>query len=126
MIYLLQKWIFDFMKMHEWLDKYNAIWLSMAAYHDLTPKTKSYEAVSQWDGKEMKEMSRYLFGVVIQSLRGGSPTQCLIFSLLIFCTQALSEFFMYPPYISHDDATFSYMQKALRCFPNPKVDFLLR
>jgi hypothetical protein len=37
----LQKWIFDFMKMQEWLDKYNAIWLSMPAYHDLTPKNKS-------------------------------------------------------------------------------------
>jgi len=34
----LQKWVFHFMKMHERLDKYNAIWLSMSAYHDLTPK----------------------------------------------------------------------------------------
>jgi hypothetical protein len=33
----LQKWIFHFMKMHERLDKYNAIWLSVPAYHDLTP-----------------------------------------------------------------------------------------
>jgi len=36
----LQKWVFHFMKMHKWLDKYNAIWLSVPAYHDLTPKTK--------------------------------------------------------------------------------------
>jgi hypothetical protein len=34
----LQKWIFHFMKTHERLDKYNAIWLSVPAYHDLTPK----------------------------------------------------------------------------------------
>jgi hypothetical protein len=54
----LQKWIFHFMKMHERLDKYNAIWLSVPAYHDLTPKTMSYEEVSQWNGKEVKEMSR--------------------------------------------------------------------
>jgi len=69
----LQKWIFHFMKTHERLDKYNAIWLSVPAYHDLTPKNKSYEEGSQWNGKEMKEMSRYLLGVVTQSLRGGSP-----------------------------------------------------
>jgi len=43
----LQKWIIHFMKMHKWLEKYNAIWLSMPAYHDLTPTTKSYEEVSQ-------------------------------------------------------------------------------
>ena len=69
-----QKWIFHFMKTHEWLNKYNAISLSVPAYHDLTPKNKSYQEVSQWNGKEMKEMSRYLLGVVTQCLRGGNPT----------------------------------------------------
>jgi hypothetical protein len=42
-----QRWIFHFMKTNERLDKYNAIWLSVPAYHDLTPKNKSYEEVSQ-------------------------------------------------------------------------------
>jgi hypothetical protein len=69
----LQKWIFNFLTMHEWLDKYNAIWFSVPAYHNLTSNPKSYEEVSQRNGKEMKEMSRYLVGVVTQSLRGGSP-----------------------------------------------------
>jgi len=32
-----QKLIFHFLKTHKWLDKYNAIWLSVPAYHDLTP-----------------------------------------------------------------------------------------
>jgi len=71
----LPKWILHFMKTHERLDKYNAIWLSVPAYHDLTHKNKSYEEVCQWNGKEMKEMSRYLLRVVTQSLRGGSRTQ---------------------------------------------------
>ena len=53
----LQKWIFHFMKTHERLDKYNAIWLSVPAYHDLTPKNKSYEEVSQWNGKEMHQQN---------------------------------------------------------------------
>jgi hypothetical protein len=64
----LQDWIFHFLKTHEGLDKYNAIWLSVPAYHDLTPNNKSYEEVFQWNGKEMKEMSQYLLGVVTQSL----------------------------------------------------------
>jgi hypothetical protein len=69
----LQKWIFHFMKMHERLEMYNATCLSVPAYHDLTPKNKSYDKVSQWNGKEMKELSWYFCGVVTQSLRGGSP-----------------------------------------------------
>jgi len=76
----LQKWIFHFMKTHERLDKYNAIWLSVHAYHDLTPKNKSCEEISQWNGKEMKEISRYLLGVVTQSLQGRSPAQHPIFN----------------------------------------------
>jgi len=43
----LQNWIFHVMKTHERLDKYKAIWLSMPAYHNLTPNNKSYEEVSQ-------------------------------------------------------------------------------
>jgi hypothetical protein len=42
-----QKCIFHFMKAHLGLDKYNAIWLSVPAYHELTPKAKSQEEVSQ-------------------------------------------------------------------------------
>jgi hypothetical protein len=120
----LQKWIFHFMKMHEQLDKYNAIWLSMPVYHNLTSKNKSCEEVSQRNGKEMKEMSRYLLGVVTQSLRGGSPAQSPIFNHAIECTRALLKFYMYAQYKSHDDATLSYMEDALHCFHSFK-DVLL-
>ena len=88
----LQKWMFHFVKMHERLDKYNAFWLSVPAYHDLTPTNKSYEKVSQWNGKEMKEMSRYLLGVLTQSPRGESPAQHPIVNPGIECTQALLVF----------------------------------
>jgi len=50
----LQEVILHFRKTPGQLDKYNAIWLSVPAYHDFTPKTKSFEEVSQWNRKEMK------------------------------------------------------------------------
>jgi len=104
---------------------FTARWLSVPAYHNLTPKTKSYEENSQWNGKEMKEMSRYRLGVVTQSLRGGSSTQPPIFNGAIDRTQALLEVYMYARYNSHDDATLSYIDNALCCFHNFKDDFLL-
>jgi len=121
----LQKWIFHFMKTHERRDKYSAIWLSVPAYHDLTLNTKSYEEVSQWNGKEMKEMSWYLFGVVTHSLRGGSPAQGPIFNRAIECTRALLELYMYARYKSRDDASFSYMEDALHRFHTVKDVFSL-
>ena len=114
------------MKAHERLDKYNAIWSSVLAYHDLTPKTKSDEEVSQWNVKKMKEMGRYLLGVVTQYLRlGGSPAQRPILNGAIECTRALLEFNMYARYKSHDDATLSYMEDAVCRFRTFKgVSFL--
>jgi hypothetical protein len=121
----LQKWIFHFMKTHERRDKYNATSLSMPAYHDLTPKTKSYEEVSEWNGKEMKEMSRYQLGVVPQSLWGESPAQPPIFNRTIEWGRALLEFYMNARHKSHNDATLSYTEDATHCFHTLKVVFLL-
>jgi len=113
------------MKTHKWLNKYNAIWLSVPAYHDLTQKIKSYEEVSQWNGKEMKEMSRYLLGFVTQSPRGGNAALSPIFNRSIQCPLALLEFYTYARYKSHDDAMLSYMEDALHHLDTFKDVFLL-
>ena len=47
MLHQLQKWIFHFMKTHEQLDKSYAIWLSVRANHDLTPKNKKVYMTQQ-------------------------------------------------------------------------------
>jgi hypothetical protein len=70
-------------------------------------------------------MSPDLPGVVTQSLRGGSPAQHPIFNHAIECRRALLEFYMYSRYKSHDDATLSYMEDALRHFCTFKDVFLL-
>ena len=122
----LHKWLFHFMKTHGRLNRYNALWLSVPAYHDLTPKTKSYEEVSQWSGKEVKEMSRYLLAVVVQTLRGGTGgfNERAMFNGAIECTRALLEFYMYSRYKSHDDDTIGYMEDALLRFHRSKEVFL--
>jgi hypothetical protein len=121
MLHHLQNRIFHFMKTNERLDKYNAIWSSVPAYHDLTPNNKSYEEGSPWNG----EMSRYLLGVETQSLRGGNLAQRPIFNHAIECTRALFEFYMYARYKSQDDATLSYMEDTLHRFHTFKDVFLL-
>ena len=69
-------------------------------------------------------MSRYLLVVVTMSLRGGSRAQRPIFNRVIECTWELLEFYMYARYKSHNDATLSYMQDALRRF-HPFKDVVL-
>jgi len=126
MLDYLQKCILHFIETQEWLDKNNAIWLSVPAYHDLRPKHESYDESSQWNVKEMKEMSWYLPRVATQTLRGSSPAQCPILNHAIECIQALLEFYMYARYKSHDDATLSYLEDAMGRFYTFKDVFLLR
>jgi hypothetical protein len=95
-------------------------------YHNLTPQKKSYEEVSEWNGKEMKELSRYLIRVVMQSLHRGSPALHHIFNRAIECKRALLEFYMYARYESHDDPTLSCKQAALPRVHPFTDDFLLR
>jgi len=52
-----QKWIIHCMKMYEWLDMSNEIWLSVDAYHDFTPRNEIHVEVSQWKGKAMQDLS---------------------------------------------------------------------
>jgi len=121
----LHMWRFYFLKMHELLNKYNPIWLSVAAYHNLTPTNRSDEQVSQSDGKEMNHMSWLLLAVVTQTLWSGSPAQHPIFNHAIECTWALLELYLCAWYISYDDATLGYTEDAERRFHSFKDVFLL-
>jgi hypothetical protein len=70
-------------------------------------------------------MSRYLLGVVTQSLRGGSPTEHPILNHAIQCTRELLELYRYARYKSHNDATLSYMENTLHRVHTFKDVFLL-
>jgi len=126
MLVHLQQWIFHLIKTYEQLDNYDAIWLYMSTYNDLTPKHKSNEEFSQCNRKEIKEMSQYLLEVVTQSLRGGDPTQSPIFNPANECKLVVLEFHLYAQYKFHDNVTLSYMEGTLHRFHTFKDVFLLR
>jgi hypothetical protein len=121
----LQKWIFHFMQMNEYLDKYNEISLSMPSCQNLTPKSKPYEVVSRWNRKEMKKLSRYLLGVETLSLHGGSTAEHPIYNRSTECVWAFLEFHMYAQNQSHNDAMLSYKEDSLHHFHTLKDNFLL-
>jgi hypothetical protein len=83
------------MTTYQRLNKNSATWLTVPGYPDLTPNTNSYKEVSQWIGNKIDELSRYLLGIVTQSLRGGSPAQHAVFNRAIECTWALLAFYLY-------------------------------
>jgi len=70
-------------------------------------------------------MSRYLLGVVTQSLQDGNPAQRPIITHATGCKWALLVFYMYARDNSHNVATFSYIEDASRRFHTFKNIILL-
>ncbi|KAF8241305.1 hypothetical protein K440DRAFT_573461 [Wilcoxina mikolae CBS 423.85] len=90
----------------------------------MTKPKKSYEEVSQWTGKELRTMSRFLLAVIINALRCANASEQRTFDDAIQCTRALLEFYHYCRNPSHDKDTLNLMDDALRRFHNFKHVFL--
>jgi hypothetical protein len=59
----MMSWIVSFLKEHKRMDRFDAIWMAVPAYPDLLKFNKTYAAVSQWTGKEMRALGRILLPV---------------------------------------------------------------
>jgi hypothetical protein len=88
----------------------------LPAYHNLTPKNKSFDEVSQWNRQEIKEISRNQLGFVTQSLPGGSTAERPISNHKIGCTLSLIKFYMYVRDASHEDSNLNNLEDAFRRF----------
>jgi hypothetical protein len=114
----LLEWIHALLKQYNRHDRFNAIWLSIPAYLDMTRRTK-------WTGKEYKTMSRFLTGCLASTLSEPPRPEKRVFDKAILCTQALCEFFLYCQYPVHNDVSLDSMEDSLSCFHDTKDVFLI-
>ena len=54
----LMEWVQDFLKKHNRLESFDEAWSSMGAYPGFMVPKKAYGEVSQWQGKEMRNLGR--------------------------------------------------------------------
>ena len=117
-------WLQEFLKQHKRLELLNDIWLSVPAYLDMSKLRCAREAVSRWNGGEIKTMRRFLVGVTRNMLRNPNLAQKALFKSAVECTRSLVEFYMHCQYDSHDKDTLNLMEDALRRFHHTKWVFL--
>jgi len=86
----------------------------MPEYHGLRHFTKGISGISQWTGKEFKEMEKVFLGVIT----GLVPDQ------VVLAVQAFLDFLYYAQYQSHTEDTLSRMQDALDRFHANKSVFV--
>ena len=119
----LMQWIEDFLKKHGRQELFDEIWKSLPPYPGFFVPKKAYREVTQWQGKEMRNLGRCILGVFASSLRRPTPTQRSPFRDAIRCVRALVDFSLMAQYQSHTEDTLGYMEQYLSEFHRYKEVF---
>ena len=117
-------WIQGFLKKHGRLQAFDDAWKTLPLYPGFFVPKKAYRGVTQWQGKEMRNLGRCLLGVLAVALRQSDSTQVIPFKRALQCVRALVDFNMLAQYRSHADETMAYMEDYLGRFNQMKDVFL--
>jgi Plavaka transposase len=120
----MMEWIQSFLSKHKLLESFDDIWKSLGPYPGLTIPTKAYREITQWQGKEMRNLGRVITGVFAAALRNPSnDTQRKDFKAAISCVTALIDFHLIIQYRTHTESTLNDMEKYLESFHEHKEIF---
>jgi len=117
-------WIEAFLKKHGGLPAFDEVWKALPPYPGFLVPKKAYREVTQWQGKEMRNLGRCIRGVIAIALRQPGGAQAILFKRALRCVRALVDFEMMAPYRSHTPDTIAYMETYLDQFHWTKDIFL--
>lgn len=112
-----------FLEHNKRLELFNQIWSSVPSYLDKTRPKRAYDQVSQWQGKEMRVMARWLHAVLVATLSDATSVHRAVFDNALRCTCALLKFHQYAHYDRHSDKTLHQMEHTLAEFHDSKHVF---
>jgi len=109
----MMDWIEGFLKKHGRLQAFDDVWKALPPYPGFLVPKKAYREVTQWQGKEMRNMGRCTLGVLAVALRQPGGAQVIPFKPALGCVRALVDFNMMAQYRSHTSDTIAYMEDYL-------------
>jgi hypothetical protein len=107
------EWIQVFLKSHRRLGWFEDAWM-VPPYPGLTVPNKPYRQVIQWQGKDMRNLMKFLVPVFASALRNPAPSQRDDFNRALACVKAYAGFFNVSHYLSHTESTIGYMIDYLK------------
>ncbi len=120
----MMDWIQGFLKKHSRQQAFDDAWKALPPYPGFFAPKKAYREVTQWQGKEMRNLGRCLLGVLAVALRQPDSTQVQLFKRALTCVGSLLDFTMMAQYRSHTDETIQYMVDYAKRFHETKDIFL--
>ena len=119
----MMDWIQGFLKKHSRLQAFDDTLKTLPRYPGFFVPKKAYQEVTQWQGKEIRNLGRCLLGVLAVALPQPDSTQVIPFKRALECYRALVDNNMMAQYRSHMDETMVYMQDYLGRFHQMKDIF---
>ncbi|KAF8457357.1 hypothetical protein BDZ91DRAFT_645596, partial [Kalaharituber pfeilii] len=123
-------WIQEFLTHHNRLVAFDFIWKRLPPYPSFNPPGKAYRSITQWTGKELRNVGKVILASFAAALRRTSdqerPTSGQIqeFHQAILCIRYLTDFCLMAQYKVHTSSTIGYMNYYLQCFHRYKDIFL--
>src|SRR5437588_12640611 len=106
----MMDWVQAFLKKHARLQAFDKAWKALPPYREFFIPNKAYREVTQWQGKEMRNLGRCLLGVLVVALRQPDSSQAQPFKRALACIRSLLNFCMRAQYRSYIHETIDYMQ----------------
>ena len=120
----MMDWVQAFLKKHLRLQAFDDACKALPPYPGFFAPKKAYREVTQWQGKEMRNLGRCLLGVLAVALKQPDSAQALPFKRALTCVRSLLDFSMIAQYRSHTQETIGYMEQYLNRFHATKDVFL--
>ena len=119
----LMEWIQDFLKKYNRLQYFDQAWSSMGPYPGFTVPKNAYREVSQWQGKEMRNLGRIVTAAFATALRAPNDAQRATFRAATRCVTSIVDFHLMAQYTTHTETTLEYMEGFLDDFHTEKEIF---
>jgi len=120
----MMHWIEGFRKIHGRLQACNNIWKELLQYPGFLVARKAYREVTQWQGKEIRNLGPCVLEVLAVDLHQPGGVQAIPLKLALGCVRARIDFNMMARYRSHTPDSIPYMEDYLDLFHRMKDIFL--
>jgi len=118
------EWVEGFLKKHKRQQAFDDAWKEIPPYPGFSVPKRAYREVTQWQGKEMRNLGRCISAVLASAWRNLDSSQHQDFNIALQCVDVLVDFSLMTQYRSHTLDTLANMERYLQTFHQTKDIFL--
>lgn len=120
----IMEWSTLFLKEHGRHQVFDTTWKSLARYPNFQPPTIAWSQTTQYSGKEMRNMTKVLVGVLGAALSYPTAVQRPLFLKAVTCVRSLMNFIHMSSYRSHNEQTITLMESYWKEFCTTRSIYL--